>query len=126
MPIDYRIDQDQNRVYASAHGTMTTEQLFDYQKKVWSKKEVAGMDELVDLTNVEGMAVGAAGMQSFVDLASSLALSIPPGRLAIVASGDFEYGLSRTYKEHREKRGAGAREVGVFQTLEDAEAFLKS
>ena len=67
MPIDYRIDQDQNRVYASAHGTMTTEQLFDYQKKVWSKKEVAGMDELVDHAMVIRFRVREPDVELWVD-----------------------------------------------------------
>src|SRR4030095_5494948 len=53
MPIDYKIDTTQRRVVATAYGTLTDADVFDYQRAVWSRADVAGFDEIVDMRAVK-------------------------------------------------------------------------
>lgn len=45
MPIDYRIDFDQRVVFAKARELLTDQDVFGYQEEVWSRPDVAGIDE---------------------------------------------------------------------------------
>jgi hypothetical protein len=53
MPIEYRIDHVRRLVSARAIGNLTAEDLFRYQRKVWSLPGVKGYDELIDMIGVE-------------------------------------------------------------------------
>ena len=53
MPIEYRIVRERRLVVAKAHGTLTDQDVFGYQRDLWSRADVAGYDELVDMTQVE-------------------------------------------------------------------------
>jgi hypothetical protein len=53
MPIVYRIDHEARVVLAAGHGVFTTEDAFGYQKKVWSRQDVQGYDELIDAVMAE-------------------------------------------------------------------------
>jgi hypothetical protein len=53
MPIDHHIDHDRRLVLAEGHGTVSADEIFRYQSEVWSRPDVAGYDELVDMSRVE-------------------------------------------------------------------------
>src|SRR5262249_11910815 len=53
MPIEFRIDHKRRMVFAKGHGTLTDREVFGYQLNVWSRPEVVGYNELVDLTDVQ-------------------------------------------------------------------------
>ena len=53
MSIEYHIDHGRRLVLASASGMLTPEDLFNYQRIVWSLPEVRGFNELVDMRKVE-------------------------------------------------------------------------
>ena len=57
MPIEYRIDHDRKLVVAKGRGTVTDPDVFGYQREVWSRDDVAGYDELIDMSEVEHIAV---------------------------------------------------------------------
>ena len=57
MPLAHRIDHPLRLVLAWASGTLTDEEVFAYQNEVWSRPDVAGYDELVDMTAVEHVAL---------------------------------------------------------------------
>ena len=57
MPLEYRIDHRLRLVLTRAVGVLTDEQVFGYQHAVWSRPDVAGYDELVDMSDVEHVAV---------------------------------------------------------------------
>ncbi len=44
MPIDPAIDAASRRVTARAYGVLRDEELFEYQRAVWSRDDVAGFD----------------------------------------------------------------------------------
>ena len=125
MPIDYRIDHQRHLVVARVHGTVTDQDVFGYQREVWSRPEVAGYDELVDMTRVQE--IGLPSADRVRDLASlSASMEHTPGgtKFAIVAAQDLAYGLGRMYQAYREMESRGTKQVGVFRTLAEAQAFL--
>jgi hypothetical protein len=50
--ITYRVDRERRLVLAEGHGTVTDQDVFGYQREVWSRSDVAGFSELVDMTRV--------------------------------------------------------------------------
>jgi len=98
MPLAHRIDHPLRLVLAWASGTLTDEEVFAYQNEVWSRPDVAGYDELVDMTAVEHVALPSIGR--VLDLAALSAGMDAKGsrsRFAIVAPRDFEFALGRLY-----------------------------
>src|SRR5262249_61190495 len=98
IPLEHRIDHRLRVVLTRATGTLTDDEVFAYQRDVWSQPDVAGYDELIDMTHVERVAVPSP--ERVVRLASVSAgmdLPEPTTRLAIVAPRDFEFGLGRLY-----------------------------
>jgi hypothetical protein len=112
-------------VVTRAVGTLTDDEVFAYQHDVWSRPEVAGYDELIDMSAVEHVAVPSP--ERIVRLASVSAgmdVRMPRTRLAIIAPRDFEFGLGRMYGAHREMDSRSTKRVGVFRSRAEAQAWL--
>lgn len=125
MPIEHRIDRDRRLVLATGRGTVTDQDVFGYQREVWSRPEVAGYDELIDMTAVARIDLTSADrVMELARLSAEMDPCLPASKLAIVAPGDFAFGLGRMYQAHRSLEGCGAKQVGVFRSLAAALAFL--
>jgi len=125
MPIACRLDHDARVVVAVGHGVLTDRDVFDYQQGVWSRADVVGFDELIDMTRVTEVALPSADrVRDLASTAASMDAGAPRSRLAIVASTDFVYGLGRMFQVHRQLDANNTRVVGVFRTMDDALAFL--
>jgi hypothetical protein len=125
MPIEYTIDHECRLVRARALGTLTDADVFGYQLAVWSRPDVAGYDELIDMSEVEHIAIPSAGkVQELAALSARLDRGASPTRFAFVAPGDHAYGLGRMYQVYRGLEGQGKKEVRVFRTMAGALAFL--
>jgi hypothetical protein len=125
MPIDYLIDHEQRVVLARGRGVLTDEDVFGYQHEVWSRPEVAGYDELVDMSEVEQIALPSVGrVRTLARLSASMDPSSPASKLAIVAPEDLAFGLGRVYEAYREGNDQSTKRVGVFRTRADALTFL--
>jgi len=125
MPIDYRIDSIQKVVFAKARGCLTDQDVFGYQQAVWSAPEVAGYDELIDMTEVQEI-IPPTG-ERVRDLASfSAQMDHPdrPSRFAIAASQDFAYGLERMYAAYRELSAGSKKKVAVFRSRKEGLDWL--
>jgi hypothetical protein len=88
MPIDYEIDHARRLVFARGRGIFADADVFAYQREVWSRPEVAGYDELVDMTEVEEIAIPTLAGPRIQQLAGEAAAQDHPtsaGKLAIVA-----------------------------------------
>jgi hypothetical protein len=85
MPIEYQIDDHRRVVFARGTGDITKEDLFAYQHEVWSQPEVAGFNELVDMTEVQTIVQPATEqIRKLADM--SAGMDHPePSRFAIVA-----------------------------------------
>jgi hypothetical protein len=127
MPIDVHIDHARHLVIARGKGVFTVSDAFAYQREVWSKPEVAGYDELIDMTDVERIAAPVAVGPSMQKMAAEAAAQDDPagaGKLAIVAPDPLAFGLGREYQTYRELQPQGRKQVGVFRALAEALAFL--
>ena len=126
MPIVYRVDHDARVVVAAGYGIFSDSDVFGYQREVWSRKDVAGYSELVDMTRVTHIALPSADRVK--DLAGLAAEMDPPGmksRMAVVAPENLAFGLGRMFQAHRELDRRSTKEVGIFRTMEEALVFLK-
>lgn len=125
MPIDYQIDREHHLVRVRVSGVMTDEDVFNYQTTVWSREDVRGFDELVDMTEVASIALPS--LKRIHDLATLAVQKDVPGRtakFAIVAPGDVSYMMARLYKAIRGATKGSMRTIGVFHTLPEALRFL--
>lgn len=125
MPIEYRIDHDRQLVLARGLGRFTAEDMFGYQNEVWSRPEVAGYSELMDMRGVEKIVQPSP--QRIHDLASlSARMDAPLGssKFAIVASDNLAFGLGRMYQTYREMDERGTKKVATFRTMEEALVWL--
>jgi len=126
MPIDYKIDSAQRRVVAVAHGTLTDADVFDYQRAVWSRADVAGFDEIVDMRAVKIVELPRPGGERLRELAATSASmdTQASSRFAIVAPDDLAFGLGRMYAAYRDVDARSTKEVRVFRTMEEAIVWL--
>ena len=126
MPIVFRIDSVQEVVFAKAQGRLTDQDIFGYQKTVWSDPKVAEFDELVDMTEVQEI-VPPTGerVRDLANLSVQMDQSDGQSRFAIVASQDFAFGLGRMYAAYRELTPGSTKKVAVFRTRKEALNWLE-
>jgi hypothetical protein len=124
MPIEYRIDHPRRLVRAQGRGVLSHQDVFEYQRAVWSRTELAGYDELMDMRAVERIALPSAhGVEELAALSASMD-DRRASKFAIVAPQDLAFGLGRMYQTYRSLDESSTKEVGVFRTLGEALAFL--
>jgi hypothetical protein len=124
MPIDYQIDHARRLVSARGRGVVTYQELVEYQVTVWSRPDVAGYDELVDMTAVEDIAQPSTDRVRELASLSAVMDGGRPAKFAIVAPQNLTYGLGRMYQTYRGLEGPGTKEVGVFRNMDEALVFL--
>jgi hypothetical protein len=129
MPIVSRVDHA-HRVIAEWGGVLQDTEVFRYEETVWTRPDVAGYDELVDLSGIEEIVTLTTDQVQRL-AALSAAMDKPashdpgqPTRLAIVAPDERTQQLSRLYQSFREMHPSTTREVAVFHTRADALAYL--
>ncbi len=125
MPPDYVIDHERRLVTAKGHDTLTDEDFFEYQEEVWSRPDVNGYNELVDMSQVEHIALKSIGrIRELAKLSAGMDSRSSASRFAIVAPTGEAFGLARMYQTYRSMEDRSTKQVGVFRTLEEALAFL--
>ena len=126
MPIDYSIDNARRLVVARGSGAFTPEEVFAYQREVWSRPDVAGYDELVDMTGVETVVEATSdNIWQLAELAAGMdSDSSRTTKMAIVAPQDLLFGLGRMFDAYRNADRRSNKEVRVFRTIEEAMVFL--
>lgn len=125
IPIEYRIDHERQLVLARGCGTLTDEDVFGYQREVWSRADVVGYKELIDMSDVDHIALPSANrVRDLAQLSAGMDRASASSMLAIVARSDLAFGLGRMYQTYRELQVKSTKQVGVFRSLDDALAFL--
>jgi hypothetical protein len=126
MPIEYRIDHTRRLVIARGVGAFSGDDVFRYQRDVWSQPDVAGYDELVDMTDVTSIppVPGGFRMKQLAKEAAARDDQAATAKFAIVAPSPLAFGLGRQYQAYRELESQSKKQVGVFRTMADALAFL--
>ena len=126
MPMTYRVDHEAKVVFAEGTGTVTDDDVFNSQREVWSRPDVRGYNELVDVSAVKHVKLPSA--QRVRDLAElSAEMEAQAGeakRFAIVATSPIVYGLSRMFQTYREMDQRNRTQVKVFRNRQEALAFL--
>ncbi|HEY6061953.1 MAG TPA: hypothetical protein VIV10_15275 [Gemmatimonadales bacterium] len=126
MPIAYTIDHDHRLVMATGHGELTGDDIFGYQTEVWSRPDIGGYNELMDMTNVERIDLRSVDhIKQLAELSASMDPSAAQSKFAIVAPGDYAFGLGRMYESYRRLEGRSTKRVGVFRSMAEARAFLE-
>jgi hypothetical protein len=125
MPIEFTIDHARRLVTATGRGTLTGQDVYGYQRDVWSRADVQGYDELLDMREVEHIDLPSIdNMRALAGLAASMDIPASSSKFAIVATSDEAFGLSRMYETYRQLEGKSTKQVGVFRTLTEAYAYL--
>jgi len=126
MPIEFTIDHARRLVTATARGMLTGQDVFGYQRTVWSRADVQGYNELLDMRAVEGIDLPSVdNMRALAQLSASMDIPATSSRFAIVATSDEAFGLSRMYETYRHLEGKSTKQVAVFRTLTEAYAYLE-
>ena len=122
MPIEWQVDHVRRLVVANAHGTLTGEEILRYQREVWSRPDVAGYDELVDMSDVQDTQATTKLIQELAALSATMDPEGSRSKFAIVAPQQALYGLGRMYETYRGMEDRSTKRVGVFR--DRAEALL--
>jgi hypothetical protein len=126
MPIIFRIDHERRLVIARGVGIFRRSDPFEYQQQVWSRPDVAGYDELIDMSGVREVDLSSPErMRQLAETASRDDIPAGGARMAIVAPTDITFGLARMYEAHRTLQPHSTKNVGVFRTLAEALEFLE-
>ncbi|HMA40857.1 MAG TPA: hypothetical protein VKP10_12305 [Gemmatimonadales bacterium] len=126
MPIAYIIDHDHRLVMATGQGELTGDDIFGYQTEVWSRPDIGGYNELIDMTNVERIDLRSVDhIKQLAELSASMDPAAAQSKFAIVAPGDYAYGLGRMYESYRRLEGRSTKRVGVFRSMAEARVFLE-
>ena len=124
MPIEYQIDHSHRVVFAKGVGALTSDELFAYQRDVWSRPDVAGFNELADMSEVQDIVQPTSErIRKLANLSASMDISTP-SKFAIVAPQALPFGLGRMYEMYREMNEHSTKEVRVFRTREEALEWL--
>jgi hypothetical protein len=125
MPIEYEIDSASKLVTARVTGILTHDDINGYQHDVWTRPELEGFDEIVDVSEVESIAYESGRRVSeTASLAASTDSKKHPSRLAIVAITPVAYGLARMYQTYRETTPGSTKLVKVVRSLAEAHEWV--
>ena len=125
MPIDYRVEHERRLVLAEGRGAVTADDIFAYQREVWSRADVNGYDELVDMSGVDAIVEPSSdGMRRLAELSAQMDPPSGGTKFAIVARQDFAFGLGRMYEAYRALNQRSTKEVAVFRSREEALRWL--
>jgi hypothetical protein len=125
MGIEYQIDDERRMVLAQAVGTVTPQDVLAYQQEVWTRADVAGYDELFDMTTAERMVPPSnESVRELAELAASADCTGIASRFAIVAPSDLAFGIGRMYQSYRESDARSTKKVAVFRSMDNALEWL--
>ncbi|MEW5875276.1 MAG: hypothetical protein AB1752_08865 [Candidatus Zixiibacteriota bacterium] len=124
MALTAEVDMERRLVMARAHGVLTYEDIEQYQKTLWTRPEVKGFNEIVDVSDVEKIDYQSSHHVRELAVLASEMDGVEKSRLAIVASEAGAYGIARMYQTYRGLQSKSTKEVAVFHTMDEAMKWL--
>lgn len=120
MPITYQLDHASRRIWTVITDSVTDKDVMSHKEALRAEPAI-GPDwaEVTDVRGVERLDVTPAGIRAMTEWDSDTGQ--PQHRLALVVSKDLAFGLARMYQQ---SSGPRSDRVGVFRTMEEAEAWL--
>ena len=127
MPLEYRIDRERRVVFATAARTLSDEDVLAYQREVRAHSDLAGYDQIVDLSQVEDLVLPSGDrVRALAELSSAMDVSGASSKVAIVAPQDLAYGLARMFETHRTLNQRGSKVMSVFRSMQAALDWLRA
>jgi hypothetical protein len=127
MKIEYQIDHEQQLVLARAQNALSEDDIFNYQREVWSHNDVTGYNELLDLSEVERVELTSTdSIEEFARLAVSMDVPATTTRFAIIAPTDLMFGLGRMYEAYRNQNEQSTKQARVFRSRSEALVWLSA
>ena len=125
MPIQFQVDHERRVVFADGSGRLTDGDVFGYQHEVWSRSDIRGYHELMDISAVESIEAPTPDrIRELAELAAQMDTDAAPTRFAIVAPSTIAFGLGKMFQAQRDLQKRSTKEVGVFRTRSEALEFL--
>lgn len=125
MPITYQVDHDHHLIAAVASGAIGERDLSAYQTDIKSQPALAGYDEILDVTRVDGLLdINIHNLRKLAAFAASSDVPDKLSKFVIVAPQDVYFGLSRMYESFREGLPRSRRKLAVFHSRAEAEGWL--
>lgn len=122
MPCDYAIDVERGLVRTRLWGSITQADVLDVRERIAVDPAFSPHQSiLIDLREVERLTLTTADVQA---LAGTSTFG-RGARRAVVASSPSSFGLARMFQSYRELN-EGLEETAVFETMEAAEAWLRT
>jgi hypothetical protein len=125
VPLAYRIDHARRLVWVRASGTLIERDFHAYQLEVWTRPELTGYDELVDMTAVTQMVKPTPEAVRRLAKMSATMDSPTSSKFAVIAPQDLAFGLGRMYEIFRGMEEHSTKKLHVCRNIEDALAFLE-
>lgn len=120
--IEDRFDAARNVLFVSFDGPLTDEDLVKYAQRAASNPAIPpAHDELIDLRRVDVASVQSHTLRRIAELFAGGDRTPERSRVALVASDDASYGLSRMYQVFRSR---SALDLRVFRDMAEARAWL--
>jgi hypothetical protein len=129
MPIVTRVDPDKRLVIVKVSGVMEDAETFNYQLTTWSRRELAGYDELIDMSDVTEIALPSVSRaRELAQLSAEMDKPGPPGvkpgRMVIVAPHEASYAIGKMFEAFREMNPRNIKDVTVVRTMAEALMLL--
>ena len=120
MPISIANDQQPNEVLVIVSGETSKKEMLSFIVA----SRTGEQRELAFLFDVSAASVTLSGgeISQLASYAADQARKSPMGPVAFISDNPVTFGLSRIYQSY--SAAAGRKNVGVFQTLSDARAWL--
>ncbi|HKJ25804.1 MAG TPA: STAS/SEC14 domain-containing protein [Myxococcota bacterium] len=118
-----RFEPETNLLLVTFDGTLSDEDLLEYARHALESADVsAGHDELIDLRGLEdGGEISTRALRRIADMFTRSDTAPDRSRVAMVATTDVHYGLSRMYQAFRSDSPLDLR---VFRDMGEARAWL--
>jgi hypothetical protein len=99
MPIRMVIERDIGLIRTTASGRVTGHDLVEYYRRLRAHPDFrSNLNEIFDATLVDTVDVAAEDVRALSSITEEFTKHGVPVRVAIVAPGDLEFGMSRMYE----------------------------
>jgi hypothetical protein len=122
MPIRMTIERDTGLIRTSASGRVTGRDLVEYYRRLRAHPDFRStLNEIFDVTQVDAIDVSADDVRRLSSVTEEFTSRGVPVKVAIIAPGDLEFGMSRMYEMLQVQ---SVNTLKVFRERSDAEDWI--
>ena len=124
MPVEHKIDKDNNLILTSWIGEPTNEEMVEaynkYYQEIKCKPEYEGFHEIVDFKDSQGSFLTFSGIREVLRIAAKYDSKTTKTKLALVSESNLIFNMALVYSSYRGLLYDSGKEVKVFRELSDA------